>query len=189
MRDSPRGYVSPAGSAPYLTPTIQIHEVAPVWKIRAQALSRRDVGPRKDDCIDLPARPNSGLGNDPYLLWKAPGDWLAYSTKHSVDPLTQWLRDLRYPDPLILTDVSAGMAVIEMRGPGVIELLLRDCSLDLEGTALMPGACAQTSFAHAHILLHRPLEEPNWRLFVERSVALHVWEWLVDTAESLEASA
>jgi heterotetrameric sarcosine oxidase gamma subunit len=65
---------------------------------------------------------------------------------------------------------------------------MRDCTLDLEGQAVPPGACAQTPFAQTTVMIHRPSTSEAWRLFVERYVANHVWDWLIDTAGSTSES-
>jgi heterotetrameric sarcosine oxidase gamma subunit len=132
----------------------------------------------------LPSAPNSVAGDDPWLLWRGPGDWLAYSLARPAAEFERALRAL-LPVPgaaaLYATDLTSGLALVEVAGPLAIELLLRDCGLDLEGGAVPPGGCATGALAQLTVTLHRPSAE-SWRLFVDRSAARHLWEWLVDSA-------
>ena len=78
-------------------------------------------------------------------------------------------------------DVSSTGALFEIGGPRAIDVLMRDCTLDLEGGAVPPGGCAQTTLAQLTVMVHRPAAEPAWRLWVDRTAARHLWEWLLDS--------
>jgi heterotetrameric sarcosine oxidase gamma subunit len=126
----------------------------------------------------FPTSPNTSLGTEPIVLWKAPGDWLAYSQNLDAAALSNSMRQLSAGAPCVITDVSAASIVLELRGARVLDVLMRDCTLDLEGGAIQPGDCAQTAFAQVSVMIHRPVDVDAWRLFVERSVAVHVWDWI-----------
>ena len=150
-------------------------------KIRVQALRKRGLRSPAADPARLPLVPNTASGSDPFALWKAPDDWLVYSPERDASELSDWVAGISSDAPLVLTDISSASTVLELKGDRVSEILLRDCTLDLEGEAVPPGRCAQTSFAQTIVMIHRP-ERDTWRLFVERSVTRHVWDWLVDSA-------
>ena len=160
----------------------QLRALESVTKLRVQVLRGRGIHAPAASLLHLPDKPNTALGTDPIALWKAPDDWLVYSQTLASDALTAWVAEVPHNAPLIATDVSSASAVFELSGDGVVDILMRDCTLDLEGNAVPPGACAQTQFAQVSAMIHRPTAD-TWRLFVDRSVATHVWEWLVDTAE------
>lgn len=167
----------------------ELVELPRVAKRRLQA-HRRDVDLLADRAgALLPFVPNSALGSGPWLLWRAPGDWLAYALDGAHgEPETELdaLLGARLAGlGLLSTDVSSGSALFELRGERALELLLRDCTLDLEGDGVPPGGCAQTPIAGLTALLHRPDPAPCWRLFVDRSAARHLWRWFVDSAELL----
>lgn len=160
----------------------RLRELEAVTKIRVQALRSRGMTAPAASPSQLPGVPNTALGTDPIALWRAPDDWLVYSQTLPADVLSKWVGAVSSEAPLVVTDVSSASVVLELSGPRAVDILLRDCTLDLEGAAVPPGACAQTSFAQTGVLIHRPAEGDTWRLFVERSVAVHVWEWIIDTA-------
>jgi heterotetrameric sarcosine oxidase gamma subunit len=160
----------------------QLRELDAVTKLRVQVLRPRGIRTPAVDPAYLPERPNTTSGVDPIALWKAPDDWLVYSQTLASDALSDWLTSVHSEAPLVITDVSSASVVLELRGPRALDILLRDCTLDLEGDAIPPDACGQTQFAQTTVMIHRPVSAETWRLFVERSVAMHVREWLVDTA-------
>lgn len=160
----------------------QIRELEPVTKLRVQVLRPRGTLSAAVDPKHLPERPNTTLGNDPITLWKAPDDWLVYSQNLTPEALSDWVGSIESESPVVVTDVSSASVVLELSGPRTLDVLMRDCTLDLEGDAIAPGACAQTQFAQTTVTIHRPVSAETWRLFVERSVAIHVWEWLLDSA-------
>jgi heterotetrameric sarcosine oxidase gamma subunit len=175
--------ISPLTSAPVLERDFQMSELPGVAKIRVQVLRSRGMNTPCADPQRLPTLPNTALGSNPVVLWKAPDDWLAYSQTLSATQLLEVLRTVSSSAPLVMTDVSAASVVLELRGARAIDILMRDCTLDLEGDAVKPGACAQTALAQVNVMLQRSADGSIWRLFVERSVASHVWDWLVQTAK------
>lgn len=168
----------------------ELVELPNVAKLRLQA-HRGELDALADRAgAALPFVPNTAAGAGPWLLWRAPGDWLVYALTDPTDPAETALRSLvdgRLAGlGLLSIDVSAGLALFELRGPRALEVLLRDCTLDLEGDAVPPGGCAQTPIAQLLVLIHRPEgSDERWRLFVDRTAARHFWRWLVDSAELL----
>ena len=165
----------------YSTASFQVRELERVTKLRVQILRRRGMDTAAVDSGHLPGRPNTTAGSDPIALWKAPDDWLVYSQTLTAAAMSDWVGSARSDAPLVVTDVSSSSVVLELSGPRALDVLMRDCTLDLEGNAIPPGACAQTQFAQTTVMIHRPVSAETWRLFVERSVAMHVWDWLLDT--------
>jgi heterotetrameric sarcosine oxidase gamma subunit len=168
-------------------PGFELREHPFVPMLRLQAL-RADLAALSASGSDLlPATPNRALGDDPWILWRAPGDWLAYSLASPLEELERGLRPRLAPfsassaSPLYWTDVSSTGALFEIGGPRAIEVLMRDCTLDLEGGAVPAGACAQTAIAQLTVMIHRPAAAPAWRLWVDRTAARHLWEWLADS--------
>jgi sarcosine oxidase subunit gamma len=160
----------------------ELREIPQVAKVRVQALrGRRAAGPTGDPRC-LPQVANTAVGADPWVLWRGPDDWLGYSLTQSARELAALLLAARTEVPLLVTDVTSASVMLELTGPRVLDVLARDCGLDLEGDAVPVGGCAQTLMAHVSVLLHRPAVGSGWRLLVERSVSQHLWDWLTDTA-------
>lgn len=170
------------GKASYSVPGFDIQELPCMTKLRLQSLCARGTVTAAATASDLPAAPNSVVGDDPWIFWKAPGDWLACSTRHTAAELTAQLSRGGDAAPLVTTDVSAAYTVLEIGGPELLEILSRDCTLDLEGGAIAPGGCAQTVIAQVPVLLHRLATGARWRLFVDRSLADYLRDWLIDSA-------
>jgi len=177
-RSEPRGssQLAASGRAPFRSPGFTLRELTPVPKIRIQALRGRTAGPQES----LPATPNTVSGTDPVFLWRAPADWLAYS---ALMPLATLVAAVGKAAPdCVLTDMSSGLVLLELAGPKSVDILMRDCTLDLDGGEVSVGRCAHTVLAQVNVTLHCCGPEPAWRVFVERSVCLHLWDWLVDSA-------
>jgi sarcosine oxidase subunit gamma len=166
----------------------ELVELPNVAKLRIQAhRAELESLARRANAL-LPFAPNRALGEGPWLLWRAPGDWLAYALDGAAvgsaelgDLIDRRLAGLG----LLAADLSSAYALFELSGPRALEVLLRDCTLDLEGDALPPGGCAQTPIAGLTVLLHRESAEARWRLFVDRTAARHFWRWLADSADLL----
>jgi sarcosine oxidase subunit gamma len=82
-----------------------------------------------------------------------------------------------------VTDLSAGRVVIEIAGPRARALLEKGCGLDLHPRAFTPGCCAQTLFARLSVIIDQTGVAPSYRLFVRRSAARWLCDWLIDAAE------
>jgi sarcosine oxidase subunit gamma len=155
----------------------------PVAKIRIQALRSRGLTSAAADPTKLPFAPNTSSGEDPLALWRAPDEWLACSQTLHAKALAEWVGTISSEAPLIVTDASSASTMIELTGPRALDVLMRDCTLDLEGSAVPEGGCGQTLLAQTTVMIHHAHGAADtWHLFVDRSVAMHVWDWLVDTA-------
>jgi heterotetrameric sarcosine oxidase gamma subunit len=170
---------SPLPSGLFQAADFELRELRDVAKVRAQLVRPRGSNTLGIDSRCFPHSPNSSIGIDPAILWKAPDDWMIYSQTLTAERLCEFVQESAAADPrLIITDLTSASIVLELRGARAIDVLMRDCTLDLEGHAIPPGACAQTELAQVGVLIHRPADPDAWRIFVERSVALQVWDWL-----------
>ena len=143
--------------------------------LRLQAF--KDWGGLVDSTIELPMVPNQLLGGDPYALWLAPNDWLVYAQAITSFQLGATFRESRYRE-LIITDVSSGSVVIELGGTRALDVLARDCTLDLESASMAYGRSARTTIAQVGIIIHRLPNAHQWRLLVDRSTAGYLADWL-----------
>jgi len=141
--------------------------------------------------LTLPLEPNTTVGNaDRGALWLGPNEWLL------VDAIGALLPDEAGPTPSLVreleaalsgthhsvVDVSGGRAVIQLSGPGRLELLSSICPLDLHPRVWEPGRCAQTVVGRAQALLQ---ELPDaTRVFVRPSFAHYMVDLLLDAASA-----
>jgi len=179
------------GEPPFVfaLPGCEVRELPFVAKLRLQAMRGDDAPLPAGARALLPETPNTGRGDDPAVLWRAPGDWLALSLTLSAEELERSIAERLAGAAILIADVSSTSAVLELRGERALEILARDCTLDLEGSAIPPGDCAQTVIAQLSVLLHRPAAGDSWRLFVDRTAARHLRDWLVDSSRLTLAGA
>lgn len=182
MPDIPGRLTVDLSARTYSAPDLRMRELKPMNQLRVQALRPRGNTVPAADLSKLPVTPNTTSGTDPIALWKGPDDWLVCSQTLSVDGLNEWVSAIASGAALLVADVSCANVVIELSGARAVETLLRDCTLDLLGEAIPMGACARTQFAQTSVMIHHASDPEAWLIFVDRSVTLHVWEWLVDSA-------
>jgi sarcosine oxidase subunit gamma len=166
----------------FTLPGCELRELPLVAKLRVQAMRGEPAAVIAEARSFLGETPNRSQGDDPCILWRAPGDWLAVSSTHSAEELARALGERLAGAPVVLADVSSTSAVLELRGEQALEVMARDCTLDLEGNAVPPGGCAQTTIAQLSVLIHRPGAGDRWRLYVDRTAARHLRDFLVDSA-------
>jgi sarcosine oxidase subunit gamma len=167
---------------------VELRERPRAAQVRIQALrADRDRLPSPAAEL-LPRAPNAVAGSEPWVLWRAPGDWLAYALEPTPERLEAILRERLAGAPLLFADLSSACSLLEISGPRAAEVLARDCGLDLEGGEVPAGGCAQTVIAQMTIGIHRPSAAELWRLWVDRSAARHFWAWLVDSSGAPGAS-
>jgi sarcosine oxidase subunit gamma len=128
----------------------------------------------------LPTAPNTvAAGPRGIAYWLGPDEWLLVTAASDEATLGAALRTALAGVHSAVTEVSGGQVVIELRGAKVLELLAKECPLDLEAPEFAPGRCAQTRLAKAAVLL-RPLEGGAVELIVRRSFCDYLWTWLAD---------
>lgn len=128
-----------------------------------------------------PAANTAIAGDGCTLLWLAPREWLLVCEVE--DP---GIDEARLAAALAHTsgtvvDVSHGYTVVTIAGSGARELLAKGVPIDLDAVAFEAGACAQTCLADMSVLLHARHAQAI-DLYVGRSYAASLWEWLVLSA-------
>lgn len=119
------------------------------------------------------------------VLWLGPDEWLITTDGGAPDLLPRLERAVS-GRRAALNDLSASRAVIEIAGLGARDLLAAGCGLDLHPRVFGSGRCAQTLLARVAVILDQLDETPRYRLFVRRSYARWLIDWLVDAAAGLE---
>jgi len=105
----------------------------------------------------------------------------------SWPPRTRWRGSRALIDNLAgqsfsLTDVSEARAVIGLAGAAAREVLSQGTALDLHPRVMAPGHVAQTLLARVPIVIHQRDDEPRYDIYVQRSLAEYLWNWLEDAA-------
>jgi sarcosine oxidase subunit gamma len=114
------------------------------------------------------------------VLWLGPDEWLiAGGWPDAARRLTAAVAEFHAS----VTDLGAAYAVLELRGRRACEVLAKACPLDLHPRAFRPGQCAQSILARTQGIVMLEDDAPVFRLFVRRSFAGYLAEWLLDAME------
>jgi sarcosine oxidase, subunit gamma len=139
--------------------------------------------------VPLPLEPNRVASmRRVRTLWLGPDEWLVTAPEGAAPELIGRITRALARRQATVNDLSAGRAVIEITGGRGRALLEKGCGLDLHPRAFGPGSCAQTLFAKLPIILDQLSAAPAYRLFVRRSSARWLAEWLIDAAEEFRVA-
>ncbi|MFQ5971565.1 MAG: sarcosine oxidase subunit gamma [Alphaproteobacteria bacterium] len=126
----------------------------------------------------LPREPNTVSAWDGAVaLWVAPGEWFVVAEGDAV--AADDLRALLAGPSGAVTDLSHARTVARISGARADELIAKGCPLDLDPARFPPGQCAQSVMSGVNVLLHKLDDRPSYDLYVMRSHAQHLWEWLL----------
>ena len=133
--------------------------------------------------VPLPLQPNRVASMRLVrTLWLGPDEWLVTAPEGAAPDLMGRLMRALANRQAMVSDLSASRAIIEVSGPRARALLEKGCGLDLHPRTFGPGSCAQTLFAKLPVILDQTSAAPAYRLFVRRSAARWMCEWLIDAA-------
>lgn len=148
-----------------------------------------------------PAQPNQIAGKEPYLLWLAPDKRLIVAESGNRFALAQRLTSAMAGKFAAVSDVSDGIAAIDVLGPRAREIVAMGCGLDLDPQLFTPAISARTLLAGQPVLLY-PLAAPDvkwepgmpripqppnrgYRLHIDRAILHYLWNWLAQSATAL----
>jgi sarcosine oxidase subunit gamma len=134
--------------------------------------------------IELPLAPNHTGGSDPLALWMSPDSWLLVSEHRPLEDLLSELEPLARWRRYVAADASHSLERLVLEGPLAREILAAGCGLDLDPRRFPVGRCARTRFAHLALLVS-PVAAESFHLFVDRSLADWLWDWIADAAGGL----
>jgi heterotetrameric sarcosine oxidase gamma subunit len=132
--------------------------------------------------LDLPRAPNTAnASNSRALLWLAPRQWLLVCDGEQIAIGEQPLQGTLDKTGATVVDVSHAYLVVTISGERARDVLAKGVPIDIDPVAFEVGACAQTCLTDMNVLLHaRELEAVD--LYVARSYALSLWQWLTLSA-------
>lgn len=115
------------------------------------------------------------------------GYWLASGPQRGMLVLesgasSALIERLQQDADLMVTDVSHGWCRLRLSGGAVRALLQGDISAELSIHAWPPGQGLATAYRGVAVLLYGRAET-DIELFVQRSLARSVWQWLEDAIE------
>lgn len=133
--------------------------------------------------LDLPVRPGAIAAEGVTALWLGPNEWLIVGGVDREADLADRLEGALSGRHAAVTNVTDNWTVIALSGRKALDVLAKGCPLDLHPRAFPAGSVAQSLVAQADAILHRPEDAedaPRLRLYVRRSLAQYLWDWLAD---------
>jgi len=137
--------------------------------------------------LDLPDRPNVAARIETVRVFcLRPRDWLIVTAdaEGRTGSIAVEAR-ARLAGHAAAIDQSHGRVVLGLEGQGARSLLQQALDLDLHPRAFPAGAMAQTGLAGIALMVHAQTAD-SFDLFVARSFAASLAEWLVQHGASLE---
>jgi sarcosine oxidase subunit gamma len=130
----------------------------------------------------LPQETNraSATGETTVLMVGPERLWIAAPVARSLGAA---LRAMVTPHEAVVTDLGHSRTVIRITGPSATALLARGVAIDLDDSAFPVDRFAQTAMREVSVLLHRVAGE-SFDLYVPRSFAEWLWDWLKEAAPS-----
>ena len=83
-----------------------------------------------------------------------------------------------------VTDVTDQFVQLEIKGDKIYELFSSGCPFNFNLFREKKGSTAQTLLNHIDVIIHNK-DENIVNLFVRRSFAKHLWEWMEDSSSRL----
>ena len=120
-------------------------------------------------------------------MWLGPNEWLLVSndtiTKDSNDyELEKVLfKDISKNNLGAVTNVSDQYAIFNLTGSNIFEILSKGSPFDFNSDAFNSNKVIQTILNHIDVTIHKK-SESNLDLYVRRSFAKHLWNWLKDSS-------
>jgi len=121
-------------------------------------------------------------------LWLGPNEWLLVSndeiTKETNSyELEQVLFDSISKTNLgAVTNVTDHFTIFSLSGSNIFEVLSKGCPFDFSSEDFGDNKVVQTILNHIDVTIHRKSEN-NVDLYVRRSFAGYLWDWLKDSAQ------
>ena len=145
-------------------------------------------GLRDEFQLQLPETANTFTSSgQATCAWLGPDEWLLIVEEPDTGRIERTLNDLFRGKFATWTEQSSGLTALRFIGSNTIALLNRGIVFDLHPRNFKPGDCVQTVLARVGVtVLNRSIEQTEFDVFVRRSFADYLWQWLV--AASNEAT-
>jgi len=120
-------------------------------------------------------------------LWLGPNEWLLVSNEEmpkeaNTYELEQVLFDNISKTNLgAITNVTDHFTIFKLSGSNIFEVLSKGCPFDFSPEDFGDNKVVQTIVNHVDVTIHRKSEK-DVDLYVRRSFAGYLWDWLKDSA-------
>jgi len=134
--------------------------------------------------MELPVKPRTSAAKGKIaVLWLSIDQWLITAPLETTDKLLGDLNKKLKKNFCLACNVSDARTIITLSGSQCREVLIKGSSSDVTRAQFMPGTVQRMLFADVAALCHYAGKNPDVvDLYVFRSYADYVWEWLLQTA-------
>lgn len=151
-------------------------------KIRLQVRSRAQLDRaalgRALGTVPFPDSPQANVSGTPAIFWTAPGEWLITGDGLNAADCAEKLAGVLDGRTRTVTDLSSGLAVIELSGERSLDLLASCCSIDFHGPDGEPGRYVISRMHQLPVLIHRADSGQMYHIYADRSVAQYLLDWM-----------
>ena len=172
---------------------VSIKEIAPIMKLNLRGKTREfftNVG--KTLNMILPIEANTSSSSDKLTaIWLSPDEWMIVSNETtSKETNTYELNDILFSNISktslgAVTDVTDQFVQLEIKGDKIYELFSSGCPFNFNLFREKKGSTVQTLLNHIDVIIHNK-DKDFVNLFVRRSFAKHLWEWMEDSSSRLQ---
>jgi sarcosine oxidase subunit gamma len=135
-----------------------------------------------------PTKANTAAAAGEFLiLWLGPDEWQIHCPPQQTAEIAAKLRAKWQDTHSAAVEVSDYYLQITIGGDAARAALQSGCPLDLHPRKFCAGACAQTRFHNAAIVLRQTADTPPaYNIQVRRSFAVYVWKHLCEAAREFQ---
>ena len=168
---------------------LQMKEIKPIMKLIVRGKKREFISAvGKSLNILLPTEANTSTQSDKLTaLWLSPDEWMIFSNE-PVDEETNNYgteellnKNISKLNLGAITDVTDQFVQLEVKGDKIYELFSSGCPFNFNSFREKKGSTAQTLLNHIDVIIHNK-DKDFVNLFVRRSFAKHLWEWMEDSS-------
>ena len=174
------------------TNDLTVKEICPVIKINLRGKTREfftNVG----KCLNmiLPTEANTSSTSEQLTaIWQSPDEWMIVSNEiDNKDTNTSKLNELLFNNISktnlgAVTNVSDQFVQLEIKGKNIYDLFSSGSPFNFEEFKARKGSTTQTILNHIDVIIHN--KDQNYvNLFVRRSFAKHLFDWINDYVSKL----
>ena len=132
--------------------------------------------------LSLPGQALHWSGEYPAIHWLGPDQWLFTSDIEGAANIIARIDKAISNQLYAAIDMSSSYACFSLSGPAARTVLAMGCGIDLDTSAFKPGHCTRTHFANVSLFIVA-VQESRFNLYIDRSLASYLRNWLVDSAQ------
>ena len=172
--------------------SISVKEISPVIKINVRGKKREfftNIG--KNLNMILPTEANTSSTSDKLTaIWLSPDEWMIVSNELAIKDTNKYklhemlFNSISKKNLGAVVDITDQFVQLELKGKNIYEMFSAGCPFNFNEFKEKKGSTAQTVLNHIDVILHHK-EENVVNLFVRRSFAQHLWDWIEDSSSRL----